>query len=130
MCSSDLSETAEGKPFLGAQGFMISAFAKDPVLAQIFLTEFVASEEFQQAIFDNGERPSAFLPVLDATEEEWLAEFGAAGVNADPMPAIPAVSSVWEAWANAVTLIAQGSDTAENAFTTAQQQIINAIEGN
>jgi maltose-binding protein MalE len=124
------SETAEGKPFLGAQGFMISAFAKDPVLAQIFLTEFVASEEFQQAIFDNGERPSAFLPVLEATEEEWLAQFGAAGVNADPMPAIPEMSSVWEAWGNAVTLVAQGSDTAENAFTTAQQQIITAIEGN
>lgn len=121
------SETAEGKPFLGAQGFMISAFSKDPVLAQIFLTEFVASEEFQQAIFDNGERPSAFLPVLEKTEEEWLAQFGAAGVNADPMPAIPEMSSVWEAWGNAIVLVAQGADTAQNAFTTAQQQIITAI---
>lgn len=124
------SETAEGKPFLGAQGFMVSAFANDPVLAQIFLTEFVASETFQQAIFDNGERPSAYLPVLDATDEEWLADFGQAGVNADPMPAIPEMSAVWEAWGNAVVLVAQGSDTAENAFTTAQQQIINTIEGN
>lgn len=121
------SETAEGKPFLGAQGFMVSAFSKDPVLAQIFLTEFVASEEFQQAIFDNGERPSAFLPVLEKTEEEWLAAFGEAGVNADPMPAIPEMSAVWEAWGNAIVLVAQGADTAQNAFTTAQQQIITAI---
>jgi len=123
------SETAEGKPFLGAQGFMISAFSKDPLLAQIFLTDFVATTEVQQAIFDNGERPSAFLPVLDATKEEWLAAFGQAGVNADPMPAIPEMSAVWEAWGNAVTLVAQGADTAENAFTTAQEQIVNAIKG-
>lgn len=124
------SDAAEGKPFLGAQGFMVSAFAKDPLLAQIFLTDFVASEEVQQALFENGERPSAFLPVLDATEEEWLAAFGQAGVNADPMPAIPEMANVWEAAGNAVTLIAQGADTAQNAFMTAQEQIINAIAGN
>ena len=124
------SETAEGKPFLGAQGFMVSAFAKDPLLAQIFLTDFIATEEVQQALFDNGERPSAFLPVLDATEEEWLAAFGQAGVNADPMPAIPEMAQVWDAAGNAVTLISQGADTGVNAFTTAQEQIINAIEGN
>ena len=124
------SETAEGKPFLGAQGFMVSAFAKDPLLAQIFLTDFIATEQVQQALFDNGERPSAFLPVLDATEEEWLAAFGAAGVNADPMPAIPEMAQVWDAAGNAITLISQAGDTAENAFTTAQQQIITAIEGN
>ena len=121
--------TEDGRPFVGAQGFMVSAFAKDPLLAQIFLTDFVATEEVQQAIFDNGERPSAFVPVADATEEEWLAAFGTAGANADPMPAIPEMSAVWEAWGNAVTLIAQAGDTAENAFTNAQQQIITAIEG-
>ena len=122
--------TVEGKPFMGANGFMVSAFAKDPVLAQIFLTEFVATEEVQQALFDNGERPSAYLPVLEASDQEWMADFNAAGQNADPMPEIPEMSAVWEAWGNAVVLIAQGADTAENAFTTAQQQIINTIEGN
>ena len=37
--------TEEGRPFVGAQGFMVSAFAKDPLLPQIFLTDFVATEE-------------------------------------------------------------------------------------
>ncbi len=123
------SDTAEGKPFLGAQGFMVSAFSRDPLLAQIFLTEFVATPEVMQAFYDTDPRPSAFLPVLEQLDDEYIQAFGQAGVNADPMPAIPEMSSVWEAWGNAVVLIAQGADTAENAFTTAQEQIINAISG-
>ena len=38
----------DGVPFLGVQGFMVSAFAKDPLLPQIFLTDFVATEEVQR----------------------------------------------------------------------------------
>ncbi|HNS38751.1 MAG TPA: extracellular solute-binding protein [Promineifilum sp.] len=121
------SETAEGKPFLGAQGFMVSAFSRDPLMAQIFLTEFVATPEVMQAFYDADPRPPAYLPVLDKVDDEYIKAFGQAGVNADPMPAIPEMSAVWEAWGNAIVLVAQGSDTAENAFTTAQQQIINAL---
>jgi maltose-binding protein MalE len=123
------AEAEAGRPFVGVQGFMVSAFAKDPLLAQIFLTDFVATTEVQQVLFENGERPSAYLPVLEATEEQWLADFGTAGANADPMPAIPEMGSVWDAWGNAVTIVAQGAETAENAFTTAQEQIITAISG-
>jgi arabinogalactan oligomer / maltooligosaccharide transport system substrate-binding protein len=53
-------ETSEGKPFLGAQGFMVSAFSADPLLAQIFLTEFVATPEVMQALYDTGLRPPAY----------------------------------------------------------------------
>ena len=121
------AETVDGKPFLGAQGFMVSAFSKDPLLAQIFLTEFVATPEVMQAFYDTDPRPSAFVPVLENLDDEYIQAFGQAGVNADPMPAIPEMSSVWEAWGNAIVLVAQGADTAENAFTTAQQQIITAL---
>ena len=122
-------ETAEGKPFLGAQGFMVSAFSEDPILSQVFLTEFVATPEVMQAFYDTDPRTPAFLPVLEALEDPNIAAFAAAGANADPMPAIPEMGSVWEAWGNAVTLIAQGGDTAQNAFTNAQEQIVTAISG-
>jgi len=123
------AETEPGRPFLGAHGFMISAFAKDPLLAQIFLTEFVATPEVMMAMYEGNPRPPAFLETLDAVEDEYITAFGQAGANADPMPAIPEMASVWDAWGNAVTIISQGSDTAENAFTNAQQQIITAISG-
>jgi maltose/maltodextrin transport system substrate-binding protein/arabinogalactan oligomer/maltooligosaccharide transport system substrate-binding protein len=123
------SETAEGQPFLGAQGFMISAFSENPLLAQVFLTDFIATPEVMQAIYDINPRPPAFLPVLETLEDPDMVSFGEAGANALPMPAIPEMSSVWEAWGNAVTLVGQQGDTPENAFTTAQQQIVDAIEG-
>lgn len=123
------SETEAGRPFLGAQGFMISAFSEDPLLAQIFLTEFVATADTMQAIYDTDPRPSAFLPVLDATDDPDLVAFGEAGANALPMPAIPEMASVWDAWGNAVVLIAQQGDTPVNAFTNAAEQIRTAIAG-
>ncbi len=123
-------ETEEaGRPFLGAHGFMISAFANDPLLAQIFLTEFVATPEVMMAMYEGNPRPPAFLETLNAVEDQYITAFGQAGANADPMPAIAEMASVWDAWGNAVVLISQGADTAENAFTNAQQQIITAISG-
>ncbi|MBK8432029.1 MAG: maltose ABC transporter substrate-binding protein [Chloroflexi bacterium] len=58
-------ETQESSPFLGVQGFMVSAFSKDPLLAQAFLTEFVATEEAMTQIFASGDRPPAHLAVLE-----------------------------------------------------------------
>ena len=123
-------ETEEaGRPFLGAHGFMISAFSTQATLAQIFLTEFVATPEVMLAMYEGNPRPPAFLETLEAVDDEYIAAFGRAGANADPMPAIPEMASVWDAWGNAVVIISQGADTAENAFTNAQQQIITAISG-
>src|SRR5690606_35203788 len=46
------SGTQEAQPLLGVQGFMVSAFSDNQVLAQAFLTEFVATEEVMQAIYE------------------------------------------------------------------------------
>lgn len=117
-----------GAPFLGVQGFMISAFSEQPLLAQAFLTDFVASEEVQTAIASaEGARPSAYASVAEATENEFYAAFGEAGAAGQPMPAIPAMSAVWTDWGNAVTLAMQGEQTAEEAFTTAAETIRETI---
>ncbi len=117
----------EGRPFLGVQGFMVSAFSDDPMLAQVFLTEFVATDETMQALYDLGDRASAYLPVLDKTEDPDLAAFGEAGKNGLPMPAIPEMSAVWTAWGDAVTLIFQQQLPADEAFTNAAEQILATI---
>jgi maltose/maltodextrin transport system substrate-binding protein/arabinogalactan oligomer/maltooligosaccharide transport system substrate-binding protein len=122
-------ETQEAQPFLGVQGFMISAFSQDPLLAQTFLQEFVATEETMQAIFDADPRPSAFLPVREAIEDPELAAFAEAGTNGLPMPAIPEMSAVWTAWGNALTLIGQQRADAEQAFMDAAEQIRTLIAG-
>ncbi|HIP73267.1 MAG TPA: extracellular solute-binding protein [Anaerolineae bacterium] len=116
-----------GAPFLGVQGFMVNAFSEDPLLAQIFLTDFVATDEVMQAFFDANPRPSAFIPVLEAIDDPDMAAFGSAGKNALPMPAIPEMASVWEAWGNAVTLISQQGDAPDAAFMNAAEQIRTTI---
>ena len=118
----------EGRPFLGVQGFMISAFSNDPVLAQAFLTEYVATEETMQKLYETGQRASAFLPVQAGIDDPDLAAFAEAGANGDPMPAIPEMSAVWTAWTDAITLIFQQQQAADEAFTNAAEQIRTLIE--
>jgi maltose/maltodextrin transport system substrate-binding protein/arabinogalactan oligomer/maltooligosaccharide transport system substrate-binding protein len=122
-------ETEESKPFLGVQGFMVSAFSKDPLLAQAFLSEFVATDEVMQAMFEADPRPSAYLPVREAIDDADLAAFSEAGALGLPMPAIPEMSAVWSAWGNAITLVMQGAEGGESAFTTAAEQIRETIAG-
>jgi maltose-binding protein MalE len=106
---------------------MISAFSEDPLLAQTFLQEFVANEEVMQQIFDADPRPSAYIPVREAIEDEDLAAFAEAGANGLAMPAIPAMSAVWDSWGNAVTLVSQQGEEPAAAFENAAEQIRTAI---
>ncbi len=117
-----------GRPFLGVQGFMISAFSENQLLAESFLLDFVATEEAMTALFEAGKRPSAFLPVFEAIDDETLLGFAAAGENGLAMPAIPEMSAVWSAWGDAVTSITQKAQTGEAAFTNAAEQIRTLIE--
>ena len=103
------------------------AFSEDPLLAQTFLQEFVANEEVMQQIFDADPRPSAYIPVRDAIEDEDLAAFAEAGANGLAMPAIPAMSAVWDSWGNAVTLVTQQGEEPAAAFQNAAEQIRAAI---
>ncbi|MBK8432028.1 MAG: extracellular solute-binding protein [Chloroflexi bacterium] len=120
-------ETQDSAPFLGVQGFMVSAFSADPLLAQAFLTEFVATEEAMTQIFASGDRPPAHLGVLAGLTDPDLLAFGEAGANGQAMPAIPEMSAVWGAWGDAITLIFQAQQPADEAFTNAAEQVRNAI---
>lgn len=122
-------ETEEGRPFLGVQGFMINDFSENKLLAEAFLTEFVASDEAMQAIFDADPRPSAWMPVRDAIDDPDIAAFAAAGVSGAPMPAIPEMSAVWGAWGDAITLVFQQASTPEEAAKNAAEQVRAAIAG-
>jgi len=117
----------EARPFLGVQGFMVSAFSDDPLLAQVFLTEFVATDATMQALFDADPRPSAWLTVREAITDPDLLGFAEAGANGMPMPAIPEMSSVWTAWTSAQELIINGTEAPDAALATAAEQIRTAI---
>ncbi len=116
------------QPFVGVQGFMISSFSDNGLLAQTFLSDFMATEEVQLALFEAGGRPPALQSALDAVSDNADVQgFGASGANGQPQPAIPEMGSVWTAWADAYALIWEGNDP-EEAFNSAADQIRNLIE--
>jgi maltose-binding protein MalE len=122
-------ETQPASPFLGVQGFMISAFSENALLAEIFLLDYVANADVMQAIFDADPRPSAFLEVREAIDDPDLVGFIAAGENGAAMPAIPEMSSVWSAWGGAMELIIRGQNDSESALMDAGQQVRDLLAG-
>jgi maltose/maltodextrin transport system substrate-binding protein/arabinogalactan oligomer/maltooligosaccharide transport system substrate-binding protein len=116
-----------GVPFLGVQGFMINAFSENILLAEAFLTEYVATEETMLKFVESDPRVPAYLPALDQMTDPDLALIGEAGVGAQPMPAIPEMGKVWGDWGNALTFILNGEKTPEEAYTFAQEAIVAAI---
>jgi len=119
----------DGVPFLGVQGFFVNPFSENPLLAQAFLTEYIATEELMQLLYETGLRPSSFKSVLAVTDDPDLKAMGEAGANAMPMPNIPEMGSVWSAADNGITLAVTGEQTPEEAMTDAANQIRDLILG-
>jgi len=120
-------DDTNGRPFLGVQGFMVSAFSENQLLAQTLINEVFATTEFMEALYDADPRPSAWVPLREATDDADLAAFAEAGQEGLPMPAIPEMSAVWTAFGDAQELVISGAETGEAAFTNAAQQIRDQI---
>lgn len=118
-----------GVPFLGVQGFMVNPFSENVLLAQTFLTDYVATDAVMQTLYETGNRPSAFTSVLAVTQDPDLKAMGQSGANAMPMPNIPEMGSVWGAWNAGLTIAITGQETPEKAMTDATQQIRDLLLG-
>ncbi|MEQ8675308.1 MAG: extracellular solute-binding protein [Aggregatilineales bacterium] len=119
-----------GRPFSGGFGFAISAFSDKALLAEIFIYDFLSTQEAQEVMITAEEgtvltRFPAFNGV-DISEDPNIQGFIDAGASAMPMPQIPEMGSVWAAWGNATRLIGQGEDPTES-YSNAVVQIEQAI---
>lgn len=122
-----MKETA--RPFVGVQGFMVSAFGKNQLLATTFLTEYLATDETMQALYEAVPNGPAWLPLQAKVDDKDIATFAASAADGDPMPAIPQMSSVWEAWSKAITLIFQQQQAPDQAIKDAAETIRKTIAG-
>ncbi len=116
-----------GYPFMGVQGFAVNAMSENILLAQAFLTEFVATEEAMMALYEADPRAIAYTPAAEKIDDPYLQGIAEAGENAVAMPAIPEMIKVWGDWGNALTFVFDGSKTPEEAYTFAQEAIVAAI---
>ncbi|QCB95247.1 sugar ABC transporter substrate-binding protein [Cellulomonas shaoxiangyii] len=87
------------QPFVGVQGFYVSAQSDNALLANDFLVNYMASEDAQLALYEAGDRPPALKAAAEiANEDPITAGFAAVGAEAAPMPSIPQMGSVWQFW--------------------------------
>lgn len=106
------SPTADAaQPFAGVKGFFLSAESKNKVAATDFLVNYLGTEDVQLDLFKAGN----LLPALSAAAETAssdpiIAGFSKVGADAVPMPAIPAMGSVWQYWGVAQAAIINGED--------------------
>jgi maltose-binding protein MalE len=99
--------TEVARPFVGVQGFMVSRLSKNQLLAQAFVTEFLATDEIMKKLYEAQFGIPAWLPTLKEVGNADIEGFSASVANGDPMPAIPAMASVWNIGNNAFNLIYQ-----------------------
>lgn len=103
------NETAA--PFVGVQGFYVSSQSKNALVAQQFLTHYLATDEAQQALYDADPRLPAWKPVAEkVASDPVVAGFLASAANGVPQPSIPEMGSVWDLWNAAQVQIIKGAD--------------------
>lgn len=117
------------RPFVGVQGFMISSFSQNKILADLFLQEFVVSIETSLAMYARDPRPPAYKPALAVVSEDPVVKgVGASGAVGVPMPSIPEMGSVWTAWSDAIELVMNQELEPQEALDLAVEQILALIE--
>lgn len=117
-------------PFAGVQGFYLSAQSQNSLIASDFMANYLATEEAQLAMYEAGGRPPALKAAADvAGQDPITAGFIAAGADAQPMPSIPEMASVWTPWGRTEAQIIAGDTDPVTAWATMISDIEAAIGG-
>ncbi|NLT30296.1 MAG: maltose ABC transporter substrate-binding protein [Propionibacterium sp.] len=113
-------------PFIGVQGFYVSAKSENGILATEFLVNYIGTKDIQVKMYEAGDRTPALTEAADEISSDPLAK-GFADIAADamPMPSIPEMAAVWTFWGVTEAQIINGD--AEPA--AAWQKMVSDIEG-
>jgi arabinogalactan oligomer/maltooligosaccharide transport system substrate-binding protein len=118
------------RPFVGVNGFFLSSKSTNALAATNFIVNYLSTEDAQLALFEVGGRPPALIAAYEtaAADNPDVEAFGAIGQTGAPMPAIPAMGSVWSDWGNAELQIIKGEGGApQEIWETAAANIQTKI---
>lgn len=98
-------------PFVGVQGFYLSAQSENKLLANEFLVNYLATEDAQRALYEADPRIPAYSTLAEeVASDPIIAGFLASAQNGVPMPSIPEMGNVWDLWNTAESQIIKGAD--------------------
>lgn len=117
------------QPFVGVQGFFISAKSKNALAATEFLTNYIGTQEVQVELYNVGKRPPALTAAFEEVSSDPItAAFGEVGANGVPMPNIPAMGAVWQYWGVTEADIITGEGDPAELWSSMADEIAGAIE--
>lgn len=119
-------------PFVGVQGFFVSAQSKNALAAREFVVNYLGSEDAQLALYEAGGRPPALLSAFEvaASENPDVGAFGEVGLTGVPMPAIPEMGAVWDNWGSTQSaLVNNTAGDPTEAWQAMTARIQAAIDG-
>ncbi len=125
-----LPKIADGtpQPFVGVQGFFLSSFSENKLVAQTFLLDFMATEEGMAAMFAADGRPPVHNAIIAATADDLaISTFGASAADGVPIPNIPEMGAVWGALGDNMAAIRNGTVDAETAMVNAATAVREAV---
>lgn len=100
------------QPFIGVNGFFISAKSKNTLAATEFVVNYLSQEDAQDALFKVGGRPPALTASFEkASSDPVVKAFGEIGANGVPMPAVPAMDAVWADWGGTELNLIKGKES-------------------
>lgn len=114
--------------FLSVRGFYVSAKSKDSFYAKKFVVDYLGKAETQTELFNVSGRIPANKSAREAAKDDRVVQgFADASQNAEPLPAIPAMASVWASWGATQMQILTGKAEPEAAWTKMIADIEAAI---
>ena len=117
-------------PFVGVQGFYLSAQTDQALVATDFLTNYIATPEAMLALHEADPRIPAFSEIAEqVAADPVIAGFLASSKNGTPMPSIPEMGNVWEFWNSAEAAIITGTTAPADAWSTMLTDVGAAIGG-
>jgi arabinogalactan oligomer/maltooligosaccharide transport system substrate-binding protein len=118
------------QPFVGAQGFFLSHFSENKLIATSFLLDYVSTDEVMQALYDADPRGTAWVAVQDTLGSDPNVQvFDASAANGIPMPNIPEMSAVWGPLGDDLLNVRNGEMDAADAMQTAAEAVRTAVSG-
>ena len=117
-------EGSTATPFAGVNCFYVASKGKNRAFAETLVADVAKDSSFAEAMFPLNELPPAQKDLADKLKSSnpdmvTISEFAAA---ADPMPAIPAMSAVWQPLGLAQANIVKGADP-EQTMRSAGEEI-------
>ena len=121
---------SQARPFVGVNCFYVASNGKNKAFAETFVADAAKDMTFAASMFPSNELPPAQKDLAEKlkTERPDMVAFAELSAKADPMPAIPAMSSVWEPLGRAQANIVAGAYPS-STMTGVGKTIKASIEG-